>query len=246
MPGMLITTKSDNLFMEASLNCVNSSLFTLFINVHIMPNPGDAGSSLGAAALHYYNETGNKINWTGAYLGNNIEGKYPIKKSLKSLLAGEIFGIANGKAEFGPRALGNRTLCADPRVNKIKDAVNKITRRQEFRPFAPIILQEHVHDYFEMPGNVSDAPYMQYVAKCKKPKEFPAIVHADGTSRVQTVNIIQHPDLYNLMTQFYNETGCPMVLNTSLNIKGMPIVNDEKDAADFEEKYNVPVYTRDD
>ena len=112
-----------------------------------------------------------------------LKANIPIKKSLKSLLAGEIFGIANGKAEFGPRALGNRTLCADPRGNKIKDAVNKIKRRQEFRPFAPIILQEHVHDYFEMPGNVSDAPYMQYVAKCKKPKEF--IVHADGTSRVQ-------------------------------------------------------------
>ena len=245
----LIKTKSDNLvFMGGvALNCVaNSKLFALFSNVHIMPNPGDAGSSLGAAALHYYNQTGNKINWTGAYLGNNIEGTYPIKKSLKSLLAGEIFGIANGKAEFGPRALGNRTLCADPRGDKIKDAVNKIKRRQEFRPFAPIILQEHVHDYFDMPGHVSDAPYMQYVAKCKKPKEFPAIVHADGTSRVQTVNMNQHPDLYKLMTQFYNETGCPMVLNTSLNIKGMPIVNDEKDAADFEEKYNVPVYTRDD
>ena len=119
----LITTKSDNLvFMGGvALNCVaNSRLFTLFSNIHIMPNPGDAGSSLGAAALHYYNETGNKINWTGAYLGNNIEGKYPIKKSLKSLLAGEIFGIANGKAEFGPRALGNRTLCADPEEIKLK------------------------------------------------------------------------------------------------------------------------------
>ena len=97
-----------------------------------------------------------------------------------------------------------------------------------------------------MPGHVSDAPYMQFVAKWKKPKEFPAIVHADGTSRVQTVNKEQHPELYELMTQFYNKTGCPMVLNTSLNIKGMPIVNDEKDAADFQEKYNVPVHTTDD
>jgi carbamoyltransferase len=245
----LIKTNSKNLvFMGGcALNCVaNGNLFKLYENVHIMPNPGDAGSSLGAAALHYHNTTGNKVNWTGAYLGNNIRGEYPIKKSLASLLKGEIFGIANGRAEFGPRALGNRTLCADPRGNKIKDKVNKIKRRQEFRPFAPIILEEHVHEYFEMPGHISNAPYMQFVARCKKPKEFPAIVHADGTSRVQTVNEIEHPELYELMTQFYNETGCPMILNTSLNIKGMPIVNDEKDAADFEEKYNVPVHTKDD
>lgn len=245
----LKTTNSKNLvFMGGvALNCVaNGKLFTLYENVHIMPNPGDAGSSLGAAALHYYNVTKKKVNWTGAYLGNNIEGSYPIKKCLKSLLAGEIFGIANGKAEFGPRALGNRTLCADPRGTEIKEKVNKIKRRQEFRPFAPIILQEHVHDYFEMPGGVSDAPYMQYVARCKKPDEFPAIVHADGTSRVQTVNKEQHPELYELMTQFYNKTGCPMILNTSLNVKGMPIVNDERDAKIFQDKYNVPVHIKDD
>ncbi len=245
----LIKTKSSNLvFMGGvALNCVaNSNLFAMYENVHIMPNPGDAGSSLGAAALQYYKRTGKKINWKGPYLGYDIEGTYPIKKSLKSLLKGEIFGIANGKAEFGPRALGNRTLCADPRGEEIKDKVNAIKRRQEFRPFAPIILQEHVHDYFEMPGSCDEAPYMQFVAKCKKPKEFPAIVHADGTSRVQTINKEQHADLYELMTQFFNKTGCPMVLNTSLNIKGMPIVNDEKDANDFEEKYNVPVYTTDD
>ena len=245
----LVMTNSNNLvFMGGcALNCVaNGNLLKLFGNVHIMPNPGDAGSSLGAAALHYYNETKKKVNWTGAFLGNNIKGAYPIKKALASLLKGEIFGIANGKAEFGPRALGNRTLSADPRGNKIKDKVNKIKRRQEFRPFAPIILQEHVHEYFQMPGLVSDAPYMQYVAICKKPEEFPAIVHADGTSRVQTVNEQQHPELYELMTQFYNKTGCPMILNTSLNVKGMPIVNDERDAKIFEDKYNVPVHIKDD
>ena len=245
----LTLTKSSNIvFMGGvALNCVaNGKLFTLFKNVHIMPNPGDAGSSLGAAALHAYNTNGTKVNWTGPFLGNNIEGKYPIKKALESLLNGEVFGIANGPAEFGPRALGNRTLSADPRGPHIKDKVNKIKLRQEFRPFAPIILQEHVHDYFEMPGGISDAPYMQFVAKCKKPDEFPAIVHADGTSRVQTVNQEQHPELYELMTQFYNETGCPMILNTSLNVKGMPIVNDERDAKIFQDKYNVPVYTKDD
>ena len=246
--ALKITNSKNLVFMGGvALNCVaNGNLFKLYENVHIMPNPGDAGSSLGAAALHYYNVTKKKVEWTGAYLGNNIEGAYPIKKALASLLKGEIFGIANGKAEFGPRALGNRTLSADPRGNKIKDKVNKIKRRQEFRPFAPIILQEHVHEYFQMPGLVSDAPYMQYVAICKKPEEFPAIVHADGTSRVQTVNEQQHPELYELMTQFYNKTGCPMILNTSLNVKGMPIVNDERDAKIFQDQYNVPVHTKDD
>ena len=88
-------------------------------------------------------------------------------------------------------------------------------------------------------------PGMQYTAKCKKPDEFPAIVHADGTSRVQTINSRQHPDLYKMMNRFYQSSGCPMILNTSLNIKGMPIVDDVKDAMDFAKKYDVPVHTRD-
>ena len=242
-----ITGSSNLVFMGGvALNCVaNSKLFDVFNNIHIMPNPGDCGSSLGAAALELYNATGKKVKWENPYLGYNIEGKYPIKKSLKSLLKGEIFGIANGRAEFGPRALGNRSLCADPRGGEIKERMNVIKRRQKFRPFAPIILEEYVQDYFEMPGNITYAPYMQFVAKCKKPEEFPAIVHADGTSRVQTVNKNDHPDLHKLLTQFYKETGCPMIVNTSLNIKGQPIVNDEKDASQFAEYYNVPVHTKD-
>ena len=206
-----------------ALNCVaNSQLYDYFDNIHIMPNPGDAGSSLGAAALHWYRHSGEKIKNFSPYLGTDIRGKYPVQRGYESLMKGEIFGIANGKAEFGPRALGNRSLCADPRGAEIKDKVNAIKRRQEFRPFAPIILEEHVHDYFEMPGGISNAPYMQYTAKCKKPDEFPAIVHADGTSRVQTINSRQHPDLYKMMNRFYQSSGCPMILNTSLNIKGMP------------------------
>ena len=229
-----------------ALNCVaNSRLFDIFDNIFIMPNPGDCGSSLGAAALHLYNQTGKLVDWKNPYLGYNIEGKYPIKKALKSLKAGEIFGIANGRAEFGPRALGNRTLCADPRGPEIKDKMNVIKKRQKFRPFAPMILEEHVHDYFEMPGGISHAPYMQFVAKCKKPEEFPAIVHADGTSRVQTVRRSEHPDLHKLLTEFYKQTGCPMLVNTSLNIKGQPIVNDEADAEAFAKHYGVKVHVRD-
>jgi carbamoyltransferase len=240
-------TKSNNLvFMGGvALNCVaNSELFKLYNNIHIMPNPGDAGSSLGAAALEYFNRTGNKTNWQTPYLGYDIKGEYPIQKALDSLIKGEIFGIANGRAEFGPRALGNRSLMADPRGNEIKDRVNAIKQRQKFRPFAPVIMEEFVHEYFEMPNNTV-SPYMQFVAKCKKPTKFPAIIHADGTSRVQTVNYKQHPGLYTLLKEFYRKTGCPILLNTSLNIKGQPIVNDEQDAIAFSQKYDLPVYTKD-
>jgi len=241
-------TGSNNLVYMGgvALNCVaNSLLFDTFKNIFIMPNPGDCGSSLGAAALELYNTTGERINWKTPYLGYNIEGKYPIKKALASLKKGELFGIANGRAEFGPRALGNRSLCADPRGPDVKDQMNVIKKRQKFRPFAPMILEEHVHDYFEMPGGINHAPYMQFVAKCKKPDEFPAIIHADGTSRVQTVRQEEHPDLHKLLTSFYKKSGCPMLLNTSLNIKGQPIVNDEADAEAFAKHYGVKVHVRD-
>jgi carbamoyltransferase len=241
-------TGSNNLVYMGgvALNCVANSMLTdIFKNIFIMPNPGDCGSSLGAAALELHKETGVKVDWKTPYLGYNIEGKYPIKKALKSLKEGELFGIANGRAEFGPRALGNRSLCADPRGPKVKDKMNVIKKRQKFRPFAPMILEEHVHEYFEMPGGISHAPYMQFVAKCKKPDEFPAIIHEDGTSRVQTVRKDEHPDLHTLLTKFYEETGCPMLLNTSLNIKGQPIVNDEEDAKSFAKHYGVKVHVRD-
>ena len=148
-------------------------------------------------------------------------------------------GVANGRAEFGPRALGNRTLFADPRGNEVKDKVNEIKRRQKFRPFAPVVMEEHAEEYFDMP--VASSPYMQYVVKCKHPELYPAIVHKDGTSRVQTVNKYQHKDLYKLLETWYKETGCPMLLNTSLNIKGKPMVNTKEDGYEFQRKYNVRV-----
>lgn len=238
-------TKSDTLIFQGgvALNCVaNTLLHDIFDTVSIMPNPGDAGSSLGAAALAYLQKTGVRPVWRTPYLGTKILGDYPVNRALESLRRNEIFGIANGRAEFGPRALGNRSLMADPRGAHIKDRMNEIKRRQEFRPFAPVILEEHVHDYFDLPTDAS--PYMQFVAQCKRPDEFPAIVHADGTSRVQTVNAQQHPGLYELLSKFYEQTGCPMLVNTSLNIKGQPIVNDELDAARFQEHYGIQVHTR--
>ena len=120
---------------------------------------------------------------------------------------------------------------------------NKIKKRQQFRPFAPMILEEHAHEYFDMP--VDTSPYMQFVARCKFPELFPAIVHADGTSRVQTVSQKQHPGLYTLLREWYKETGCPMLVNTSLNVKGKPIVNDVEDAALFAKHYGVKVHISD-
>jgi carbamoyltransferase len=220
-----------------ALNCVANGkiLPEYYNNTWIMPNPGDAGSSLGAAAALY----GDHIEWEGPFLGTEIKGKYPVKQAVKLLVKGDIIGIANGKAEFGPRALGNRSLLADPRGPKIKDKVNEIKRRQKFRPFAPAIMEEHAHEIFEMP--VNKTPYMQFTAKCKYPEKYPAICHVDNTSRVQTVSKKDNPGFYALLKEFHTKTGCPMLLNTSLNIKGQPIVNTRQDAIDFENHYNVKV-----
>ena len=171
------------------------------------------------------------------FTGYNIKREYPVKTALQELLTTGIVGVANGKAEFGPRAFGNRSLLADPRGAHIKDRVNEIKRRQQFRPFAPVILSEHYSEQFDGYAN----QYMQFTSRCKNPNLYPAIIHADGTSRVQVVG----PDgsgIRQLLEKWHEATGCPMLLNTSLNIKGKPIVNTVEDAVDFENKYNVKVF----
>ena len=219
-----------------SLNCVANHIPTKwFDNVWIMPNPGDSGNALGAALA----QRNDYVVWKTPYLGTNIPGLYPVDKALDLLLKGEIFGIASGQAEYGPRALGNRSLVADPRGPEIKDRVNEIKRRQKFRPFAPVILEEYVHDYFDMPTKTS--PYMQFTGVCKHPDKFPAITHIDGTSRVQTVSKTQNKGLYSLIKAFMDKTGCPMILNTSLNIRGKPMVNTREDADAFEKEYGITV-----
>jgi len=219
-----------------ALNCVaNSHIRDIWNDMWIMPNPGDCGSSLGAAALAY----GKQLNWQGPYLGTNIPGEYPSEEIIGELQREGIVGVASGRAEFGPRALGNRSLLADPRGADIKDRVNEIKRRQKFRPFAPMILEEHAQDYFKMDGDKS--PYMQHTYKCKHPERFPAIVHHDGTSRVQTVGKDDKTGARDLLEKWYVLTDCPMLLNTSLNIRGEPMVNDRTDANRFEKKYGVRV-----
>ena len=220
-----------------ALNCLaNRLLGEYFSDIWIVPNPGDCGSSLGAAALGY----GKQLNWRDAFLGHDIQGNYPSNRIIDELIKNKIVGVASGRAEFGPRALGNRSLLADPRGPEIKDQVNEIKRRQKFRPFAPVILEEHVHKYFDMPSNWNNSRYMQVIATCRHPDLFPAIVHADGTSRVQTVPK-DGSGIRELLEKWYVLTECPMLLNTSLNIRGEPMVNDRHDADRFERLYNVKV-----
>jgi carbamoyltransferase len=229
------TKKTNLVFMGGcALNSsANTVLWDLFDDVWIMPNPGDAGSSLGAAlALK-----SSHIKWEGPYLGYDLKNEYPVKEILSSIDKTGVAAVASGRAEFGPRALGNRSILADPRDPNIKDRVNKIKQRELFRPFAPVVMEEHAHEWFDMPKKAT-SPYMQYTFKCLKPELIPSVVHADGTSRVQTVNEDQHPGLYAVLKEWYKKTGVPILLNTSLNIKGQPLLNDENDIVNWEKEYS--------
>jgi len=232
-------TKKDKLvFMGGcALNCsANTRLWEVFDDIWIMPNPGDAGSSLGAAlALR-----GKHIKWEGPYLGYDLGNEYPVEKVIQSLVNNKIAPVAAGRAEFGPRALGNRSILADPRDPDIKNKVNLIKQRELFRPFAPVVMEEYAHEWFDMPKN-STSPYMQYAFKCLKPELIPSVVHKDGTSRVQTVNSEQHPGLYEVLKKWYEITGVPVLLNTSLNIKGQPLLNDWEDINEWTKSYRYDI-----
>jgi carbamoyltransferase len=222
-----------------ALNCVANSRIARdsgFDQVYIFPNPGDAGSSLGAAAAF----VGQQLRWDGPYLGASIDRPYQRDQILDRLTDGDVVGIANGRAEFGPRALGNRSLLCDPRGPDVKEKINRIKGREPFRPFAPAVLAEHADRYFDLP--VPQSPYMQFVAPCRRPDLFPAITHVDGTSRVQTVTHSDNPNLHSLLAGFFERTGCPMLLNTSLNIKGEPLVNSWDDAVNFSDVTGVSVF----
>jgi len=227
-----LTKKNNLVFMGGcALNCsANTKLWEIFNDVWIMPNPGDSGSSLGAAAALY----GKHLDWQTPYLGYDLGGEYPVNKIIKGLADNKIVAVASGRAEFGPRALGNRSILADPRDPDIKNKVNLIKKRESFRPFAPVVMEEHANKWFDI--NFS-SPYMQYAVKCLRPDMIPSVVHADGTSRVQTINKNQHPGLYEVLKQWFDLTGVPVLLNTSLNVKGQPLINDEKDILEWENYY---------
>ena len=221
-----------------SLNCVaNGKLRDTgwFKNIWVPPNPGDSGLSLGAICAVQKKH----IRFTNAYLGYNIVKELDIDGLISTIATEGIAAIAHGRAEFGPRALGNRSLLADPRGPDIKDRVNAIKKRQKFRPFAPIILEEYANDIFE---NVKyNQEYMQWTNNCRRPDLYPAICHVDNTSRIQTVPK-NNSHIRRVLEAWYASTGCPMLLNTSLNIKGQPLVNTWTDALDFGQHYGVRVY----
>jgi len=226
---------------------------TAFQNIYIMGAAGDNGAALGSALFAYHYLTGKKRRFSLKTLElgssyNNEQIKKEIKKYdlnyekiddedlllmkvAKLLARGKIIGWFQGKMEYGPRALGSRSILANPQQKIMKDKVNKIKRREQFRPFAGSVLQEKVHQYFHVPERKHSSPFMTFVFKVKKrkKKEVSAIVHQDNTCRVQTVSK-QNNRYYRLIKNFYKITGTPCLLNTSFNLRDEPIVENPNQA----------------
>jgi len=214
---------------------INSRLFELFDEVHIAVSPTDAGSGLGAAARSWAKATGkNKLIWS-PYAGYDITTPIDPSAVVDHLLEHRYCGIANGRAEFGPRALGNRSLIADVRFD-VQDTVNTIKRRQKYRPFAPAILEEYAEEYFDGPMN----EHMQFTSWANH--DYAPVTHVDGSARVQIVRKDCESVFRKVIEEYYDRTGVPMLLNTSLNIRGRPMVNDEHDAELWQQKYDVKVF----
>jgi carbamoyltransferase len=260
-----------------ALNCVaNGKILKQsgFKNIWIQPAAGDAGGALGAAlSVHYeYLKQERKADNTTDQMQNALLGpaytSAQVKQELKNaglafeelpeeklypyiaaeIAAGKVIGYFKGRMEFGPRALGARSIIADARNPDMQSVLNlKIKFRESFRPFAPAVLEEHAAEYFDLGA---PSPYMLLVAGVKPEKRItptnetaegfdkfkqtrsviPAVTHVDYSARLQTVNQQQHPDLYNLINAFYQLTGCPMVINTSFNRMDEPIVCTPADA----------------
>ena len=260
-----------------ALNCVANGKIQrekIFENIWIQPAAGDAGGSLGAALAYWYQELDKpRIDFNdqmkGSYLGPKFDNNF-IEKQLKSMraeykkldrekiisltakeLANEkIVGWFQGRMEFGPRALGGRSILADPRSEKMQKELNlKIKFRESFRPFAPSVLREDVNEWFELD---TDSPYMLLVSEVKKEKQItmkkeddslfgidklnikrssiPAVTHVDYSARIQTVHQNTNPRYYNLIKEFKKYTQCPVLVNTSFNVRGEPIVCKVEDA----------------
>ncbi len=262
-----------------ALNCVVNGILLrkrIFDNVWIQPAAGDAGGALGAALSIWYLHYNKKRkassaldSMKGAYLGPEFEDK-EIESTLKAcgaiykklgeeeliemvaaaLADKKAIGWMQGRMEFGPRALGSRSIIADPRSEIMQKQLNiKVKYRESFRPFAPSVLREHVHDWFD---HDADSPYMLIVADVQKDKRLamtpdeeklfgidklnvprssvPAITHIDYSARIQTVHADTNPKYHALISKFKEKTGCPLVVNTSFNVRGEPIVCSPIDA----------------
>ncbi len=222
----------------------------VFDNVWIQPAASDAGIPLGCALHGYYQLAGGTRKWhmTNAYLGKEYDNQEIISalmsfgdaiafdedasyRRMANLLSeGKIVGLFTGSSEYGPRALGHRSILMDPRKAENKDILNaRVKFREAFRPFAPAVLEEFAHEYFDLEY---PSPFMLLVAKAteKAKKTIPAVVHTDGTGRVQTVTQRENGSYYDVIRAFHQLTGVPVLLNTSFNIAGEPIVETPTDA----------------
>lgn len=228
---------------------------TQYKNLWIPPAPSDSGSAIGAALFYYYTESEtdkrieNKSPFLGPYYSNEVvedilkeyeDDVYYVKKTNTKLIdhiAGEItrgnvVGWFEGKLEFGARALGNRSILANPRDPQMKQRLNRVVKKREtFRPFAPIVKEEDMTNYFDYKFSV---PYMNQVVHVKEEhqKDLPAITHVDGSARIQTLNNKQHNRMYSLLTKLKEVNKYPIVLNTSFNLKDQTMVRDPKTAID--------------
>lgn len=268
----------DNLVMAGgvALNCVANGKIKnskIFDHIWIQPAAGDAGGALGAALYAAYCYKGiprhisRNDSQQGSYLGNGFTDKdvtaflnknrYPyfefqgdelFERIAESLASGKVIGLFHGRMEFGPRALGNRSIIADARLEEMQVKLNlKIKYRESFRPFAPSVLLENAPEYFQLEG---DSPYMLIVADVLKERQFaqnvqdelewnkgnmlevvkkrrsdiPAVTHVDYSARIQTVTEERNPYFYNVLKAFRKKTGCSVIVNTSFNVRGEPIV----------------------
>jgi len=225
---------------------------TPFEHLHVFAAPADDGNAVGAAWLAFREDhpaTGPRGRWQSPYLGSRMSsttledvqrlGRVPARRlepeqtpevMADLLAAGKIVGWVQGRAEFGPRALGNRSILADPRRPDVKQQLNDSVKfREPFRPFAPSILHEHGSEWFEA---YQPSPYMERTLRFREEKvtQVPGVAHVDGTGRLQSVQREWNPRFYDLIAAFRNRTGVPLVLNTSFNVMGRPIIHSVEDA----------------
>lgn len=248
---------SDNLILGGgcALNSAWNGRITTatpFRRLHVPMAPGDDGNALGAALLAFFEDhpdarpparrqsplLGSPLSGQGLESWRRFSGGGKIEhlsgtvheRAAELLAAGKIVGWARGRAEFGPRALGNRSILADPRSPGMRDAINSTVKfREEFRPLAPAILHEHGPEYFEA---YEESPYMERTLRFRAEvrDRVPSVVHVDGTGRVQSVSAAMYPDFRKLLTAFHRRTGVPLLLNTSFNVMGKPIIHSVEDA----------------
>ena len=236
-----IDQESDNLCLSGGsfLNCnANSEVVrkSKFKHFHHFPACGDDGTSVGSAlyvAHHILGEARYNYEMQDlCYTGRDYQGQTPDYDHIaKQLADGKIIGFFQGRSEFGPRALGNRSILADPRNFHNRELINHVVKNREwFRPFAPVTLEECYQDWFDFP---IPSPYMLYTAQVKQPEKIPAVTHVDGSARFQTVTEETNKHYYEIIKAFGELTGVPVLLNTSLNGNGQPILETEEDAREF-------------